>query len=127
MKNEMRNEIEKFVTAKFGTIESGRKNRMNEFNKHPHNWNMMLEVEKIAIEKMGKSTKDAETMLSFYDYLKNEFGTEKTKLLLGMIGTYDIYGWTGYMILSEDKFKEMTVKELKADIEELYEEEKFNN
>ena len=127
MKTEMRNEIEKFVTAQWGAIETGRKYRMNEFNKHPHSWNVMLECEKIAIEKMGKSTKDLETMYNFYQVLKNEFGTEKTKLLLGMIGKYDIYGWTGYMILSEDNFKEMTVEELKADIEELYEEAKFED
>lgn len=127
MKTEMRNEIEKFVTAYFGSIESGRKYRMDEFVKHPLVWNRMIEVEKTKIEKMGADTKALEAMVNFFNYLKEQFGYQKAALLIGMLGNYEIYSWTGYMMLSEDNFKNMTVEELKADIEELYEEAKFED
>ena len=127
MKTEMRNEIEKFVTAYFGSIESGRKYRMDEFVKHPLVWNKMIEVEKTKIEKMGADTKALEAMVNFFNYLKEQFGYQKAALLVGMLGKYEIYGWTGYMMLSEDNFKNMTVEELKADIDELIEEAKFED
>lgn len=89
-------------------------------------WKDMVNGEKYLAKHFGYDKVKVARMNAFTGGLKEHFGEEKMKVIVGMIGKLDYCTVTGHLLFNENKIKNMTVKDLKADFDELIEEAKFD-
>ena len=90
-------------------------------------WKNMVNGEKYAAKFFGHNKVKVARMNAFTNGLKEHFGEDKMKVLVGTIGKLDYATVTGYVVMNEDFIKNSTVEALKADIKELEEEAKWDN
>lgn len=98
--------------------------KMAAYQNKKYTWNDMVAEEKYHMNLIGQCNKvRVYRMNKFANGLIDMFGKEKAKVLLGTIGNLDKNTLTGYIVMEEDNIKKMTVKALKADIDELIAED----
>ena len=101
--------------------------KMAAYKNKKYTWNDMVKEEKYYAKFMGHNKVKVYRMNQFTNGLKEHFGEDKMKVLVGTIGKLDYCTLTGYVVMNEDFIKNNTVEAVKADIEELYEEDKFED
>ena len=87
----------------------------------------MIATEKYLAKRFGYDKVKVARMNAFTGGLKEHFGEEKMKVIVNTIGKLDYATVTGYVVMNEDFIKNSTVEELKADIDEVIEEAKFED
>ena len=95
--------------------------------KKDYTWKKMVADEKHLAKYFGYNKVKVARMNQFTNGLTEHFGEEKMKVIVLTIGKLDYATVTGYAVINEKKINKMTVEELKADIDELIEEAKFDN
>lgn len=87
-------------------------------------WKDMVNGEKYLAKRFGYNKVKVARMNTFTNELTEHFGEDKMKVLVGTIGKLDYCTMTGYIVMNEDFIKNSTVETVKADIDEVIEEEK---
>lgn len=82
----------------------------------------MIAAEKYLAKRFGYDKVKVARMNAFTGGLKEHFGEDKMKVIVGTIGKLDYATVTGHLLFNEKNIKNMTVEELKADFDELIEE-----
>ena len=90
-------------------------------------WKDMVNREKYLAKRFGYNKVKVARMNAFTNGLKEHFGEDKMKVLVGTIGKLDYSTVTGYVVMNENFIKNNTVEAVKADIDEVIEEAKFED
>jgi hypothetical protein len=81
-------------------------------------WKDMISDEQFKAKYFGYDRIKVGAMKRFATNLKENFGEDKTKVIIGMIGKKDYAELTGYLCINESSIKKMTAEALKKDIEQ---------
>ena len=88
-------------------------------------WKDMVNREKYLAKRFGYNKVKVARMNAFTNGLTENFGEDKAKVIINAIGKIDYCTVTGYVVMNEKNIQTATVKAVKADIDELIEEENF--